>query len=87
LRDSVLAAQDITGDIDQPSRIDVMDQTPDHPRLPTSAVVLVVLGVVVGALGIVLLVFVGALGLLLTGPSIALLATGFAIARKHIPDA
>jgi hypothetical protein len=41
----------------------------------------------VGALGIVLLVFVGALGLLLTGPSIALLATGFAIARKHIPDA
>ena len=68
-------------------RIEVMDQKPDHPRLPTSAVVLVVLGLVVGALGIVLLVFVGALGLLLTGPSIALLATGFAIARKHIPEA
>jgi hypothetical protein len=87
LRDSVLAAQDITGDIDQPSRVSNVDQQPDPPRLPTSAVVLGALGLVVGALGIVLLVFVGALGLLFFGPSIALIATGFAIARKHIPEA
>jgi uncharacterized membrane protein YidH (DUF202 family) len=64
-----------------------VDQQPDHPRLPTSAVVLVVLGLVVGALSIVLLVVAGPLGLLLTGPSIALLATGFAIARKGFPEA
>ena len=64
-----------------------MDQKPDHPRLPTSAVVLVVLGLVAGVLSIVLLVVAGPLGLLLTGPSIVLLATGFAIARKHIPEA
>ena len=64
-----------------------MDREPDHPRLPTSAVVLCALGLVVGALGIVLLVFVGALGLLFFGPSIALFAIGFAIARKHIPEA
>ena len=64
-----------------------MDHQPDHPGLPTSAVVLGALGLVVGALGIVLLIFVGALGLLFFGPSIALLATGFAIARKQIPDA
>ena len=55
--------------------------------MPTSAVVLGALGLVTGALGIVLLVFVGALGLLFFGPSIALIATGFAIARKHIPEA
>ena len=47
--------------------------------------VLGALGLVVGALGIVLLVFVGALGLLFFGPSIALIATGFAIARKGLP--
>jgi hypothetical protein len=64
-----------------------VDQKPDHPRLPTSAVVLGALGLVVGALGIVLLVFVGALGLLFFGPSIALIATGFAIARKHVAEA
>ena len=64
-----------------------MDQQPDHPRLPTSAVVLVVLGLVAGAFGFVLLVSAGALGLLLFGPSIALLATGFAIARKALPKA
>jgi hypothetical protein len=46
-----------------------------------------VLGLVVGALSIVLLVVAGPLGLLLTGPSIALLATGFAIARKGFPEA
>jgi hypothetical protein len=50
-------------------------------------VVLGALGLVVGALGIVLLVFVGALGLLFFGPSIALIATGFAIARKGLPEA
>ena len=59
-----------------------MHQQPDRPRLPTSAVVLVVLGVAAGVLSFILLFSVGALGLLLTGPSIALLATGFAIARK-----
>jgi hypothetical protein len=59
-----------------------MDQQPDRPRLPTSAVLLVVLGLTVGVLSFILLFSVGALGLLLTGPSIALLATGFAIARK-----
>ena len=64
-----------------------MDQQPDHPRLPTSAVVLVVLELVAGAFGFVLLVSAGALGLLLFGPSIALLATGFAIARKALPKA
>jgi hypothetical protein len=64
-----------------------VDQEPDHPRLPASAVVLGALGLIVGALGIVLLVFVGALGLLFFGPSIALIATGFAIARKGLPEA
>jgi len=59
-----------------------VDRRPDRPRLPTSAVVLVVLGLVAGVLGVVLLVSAGALGLLLFGPSIALLATGFAVARK-----
>jgi hypothetical protein len=59
-----------------------VDPQPDHPRLPTSAVVLVVLGLAAGVLSFILLFSVGALGLLLTGPSIALLATGFAIARK-----
>jgi hypothetical protein len=45
-------------------------------------VVLVVLGLAAGVLSFILLFSVGALGLLLTGPSIALLATGFAIARN-----
>jgi hypothetical protein len=64
-----------------------VDHPPDPPRLPISAVVLGALGLVVGAIGIVLLVFVGALGLLFFGPSIALIATGFAIARKDLPEA
>jgi hypothetical protein len=59
-----------------------VDQQPDRPRLPTSAVVLVVLGLVAGVLGFVLVISAGALGLLLFGPSIALFATGFAVARK-----
>ena len=50
--------------------------------MPTSAVVLVLLGLAAGVLGFVLLVSAGALGLLLFGPSIVLLATGFALARK-----
>jgi hypothetical protein len=63
-----------------------MDQ-PSRPRLPTSAVALLVAGIALGVLGIVLVVAVGALGLLLIGPSIALSATGFAIARKRVPGA
>jgi hypothetical protein len=64
-----------------------VDQEPEQPRLPTSAIVLVVLGLAAGVLGIVLVTTIGALGLLLFGPSIALLAIGFAIARQHIPEA
>lgn len=63
-----------------------MDQ-PSRPRLPTSAIVLVVLGLAAGVLGIGLVATIGALGLLLFGPSMALFATGFAIARKRVPGA
>ena len=63
-----------------------MDQEPDHPRLPTSVIVLVVLGLAAGVLGIILVATIGALGLFLFGPSMALFATGFAIARKHMPE-
>jgi hypothetical protein len=45
--------------------------------------VLLILGLALGALATVLIATAGPLGLLLVGPSIALLATGFAIARKH----
>ena len=63
-----------------------MDQ-PSRPRLPTSAIVLVVLGLAAGVLGIGLVATIGARGLLLFGPSMALFATGFAIARKRVPGA
>ncbi|MDX6522009.1 MAG: hypothetical protein QOJ31_945 [Gaiellales bacterium] len=64
-----------------------MDHEPDRPRPPTSAVVLIMLGLAAGVLGVVLVATIGALGLLLFGPSLALFATGFAIARKGVPGA
>jgi hypothetical protein len=62
-------------------------EQPHRPRLPTSAIVLVAVGLAAGVLGIVLVATIGALGLLLFGPSMALFAIGFAIARKHVPEA
>jgi hypothetical protein len=63
-----------------------VDQEPEHTRLPTSAILLAVLGLAAGVLGIVLVATIGALGLFLFGPSMALFAIGFAIARKQIPE-
>jgi hypothetical protein len=63
-----------------------VDREPDEPRLPRSAVVLLVLGVALGALAIVLVAVAGPLGLLLIGPSLAVFGIGVAIARKTSHD-
>jgi hypothetical protein len=54
-----------------------------HPRLPASALALLAGGLLLGVLAVTLVVAVGALGLLLTAPSIVLIAIGAAIAGKR----